>query len=147
MTHEYVGNWSPLSGDIANLLNSTRNPSSTPFNTARALDIYLLAGIPVNKLIMGMPLFGRSFSKTAGPGSSYTPKNSSLEEVFSVKNLPLPGAIEYWDPTTGSSFSYDHKTREMISYDNFGVATQKALYIINNGFGGAMWWESSGDRI
>lgn len=71
---------------------------------------------------------------------------TKMASVHDVKMLPLPGAIEYWDPRTGSSFSYNHKTREMISYDNFAVVNQKALYIIDNGFRGAMWWESSSDR-
>ncbi|OBT39567.1 hypothetical protein VE00_09467 [Pseudogymnoascus sp. WSF 3629] len=143
MTYEYAGNWSPLSGHTANLYHSSRNPSSTPFDTASVCRMYQSIGIPAKKLIIGMPLFGRSFSNTPGPGRCYENSSSS---VYDVKILPLPGAIEYWDPIIGSSFSYNHKTREMISYDNFGVANQKAQYIIRNGFGGAMWWESSSDR-
>ncbi|KFY02572.1 hypothetical protein O988_02071 [Pseudogymnoascus sp. VKM F-3808] len=147
MTYNYVGDRSSLSGNIANLHQSESHPSSTPLNSQRALNTYLLAGILTNKLNMGMPLFGRSFSDTAGPGKSYIHKNGSSDaSILNVKDLPPPGAIEYWDPTTGSSFSYNHKTREMISYDNFGVANQKACYIVSNGLGGAMWWESSGDR-
>lgn len=34
----------------------------------------------------------------------------------------------------------------MISYDTPEVAIQKASYIHQNGLGGAMWWETSGDR-
>lgn len=145
MTYEYAGNWSPLSGHTANLYHSSRNPLSTPFDTASVCQMYHSIGIPAKKLIMGMPLFGRSFSNTAGPGRSYTHKNGS-SSVYDVKLLPPLGATEYWDPIIGSSFSYNNKTGEMISYDNFGVANQKAQYIIRNGFGGAMWWESSGDR-
>ncbi|KFY30382.1 hypothetical protein V493_01949, partial [Pseudogymnoascus sp. VKM F-4281 (FW-2241)] len=144
MTYDFAGNWSPLSGHTANLLRSQSSPKSTPFSTASVLGWYLYRGIPKNRMIIGMPLFGRSFANTVGPGHSYDKNGSS--SVYDVKNLPLPGAIEYWDPDHGSSFSYNHKTREMISYDTYGLANQKAHHIKKYEFGGAMWWESSGDR-
>lgn len=145
MTYEY-GNWLPLSGYTANLYDSGQNPSSTPFDTFHVLDVYRSNGIRENKLIMGMPLFGRLFSNTAGPGRPYTHENGS-STVYDIKYLPPLGSIEYWDPLVGSSFSYNHKTKNMIIYDNFGVANQKALFIVSRGMGGAMWWESSSDRI
>lgn len=34
----------------------------------------------------------------------------------------------------------------MVSYDTPQIAVQKAAYIHRSGLGGAMWWDTSGDR-
>ena len=34
----------------------------------------------------------------------------------------------------------------MVSYDTSEIAKQKAEYIKEGNLGGAMWWESSGDK-
>lgn len=60
--------------------------------------------------------------------------------------MPRPGATEYHDPTTSASWSYDPQLRALVTYDNLANAAAKANYIQKRGLGGAMWWESSGDR-
>ncbi|OBT55951.1 hypothetical protein VE04_03622 [Pseudogymnoascus sp. 24MN13] len=153
-TYNYVRSMGPLSGisgHAANLYHSFDNPSSTPFDTASTINMYRLLGIPANKLVMGMPLYGQIFPDTTGPGRSfnfagYNYRISRGLTIYNVKDLPRPGATEYWDPLIGSSFSYNNKTREMVSYDNLGVANQKAQYIIRNKLGGAIWMDSRGDR-
>jgi chitinase len=35
----------------------------------------------------------------------------------------------------------------MITYDNPASSAAKVNYIQQRGLGGAMWWESSGDRV
>lgn len=35
----------------------------------------------------------------------------------------------------------------MITYDNPASSAAKVNYIQGRGLGGAMWWESSGDRV
>ena len=34
----------------------------------------------------------------------------------------------------------------MVSYDNASMAQEKAAYVQSRQLGGAMWWESSGDK-
>jgi chitinase len=45
-----------------------------------------------------------------------------------------------------ASWSYDEKTREMISYDTPEIVQGKIDFIKANGLGGGMWWDASGDR-
>lgn len=125
--------WDTAAGHDANIYPSTSNPSSTPFNTDQAIDYYISHGVTSGKINMGMPLYGRSFLNTNGPGTPYSGVGSGSWEngVWDYKALP---------------YSYDASQEMMISYGTPQVAEKKAEYIMSKGLGGGMWWESSGDK-
>lgn len=73
MAYDYSGSWDNHTGHNANLYPSKKNNISTPFNTADAVDYYVDNGIPSEKLVLGMPLYGRAFLGTQKtPGKAYT---------------------------------------------------------------------------
>lgn len=148
MAYDYAGAWDTVSGHDANINPSTSNPASTPFSTSAAVDHYL-ASIPASKLILGMPLYGRAFTNTAGMGQPFQGVGSGSWEngIWDYKVLPQAGAVETTDTSDlGASWSYDSAQKLLISYDNKAVASRKTQYIQDKGLGGGMWWEASGDR-
>jgi chitinase len=148
MAYDYSGGWSNASGHDANIYPSADNPLSAPFNTDTAAKFYISKGIDAKKLVLGMPLYGRSFMDTNGPGESYSGVGSGSWEsgVWDYKTLPLKGSTVSYAEQTVSSYSYDPAQRMMVTFDNPQVARKKAQYIMENGLGGAMWWESSSDK-
>jgi GH18 family chitinase len=72
------------------------------------------------------------WSPQAGPGTGiYYP--------YSV--LPLSGAQVFENTTDVTSYSYNLRTRQLVSYDTPHIAALKAEYIQANGLAGSMFWE------
>lgn len=148
MAYDYAGTFSNVSGHQANLYPSASNPASTPFSTSAAIDYYKSKGIEGTKLVLGMPIYGRAFASTDGPGQPFSGggEGSWEQGILDYKVLPQEGAIELYDAEAGASWSCDANKRLMVSYDSKDMAGRKVDYIKKEGLGGAMWWESSADK-
>lgn len=147
MAYDYAGSWDQVAGHQANLHPSRNNPRSTPFSTVAALDHYTRRVHP-HKLVIGMPLYGRAFQNTAGPGHHYQGIGEGTWEqgVHDYKKLPLEGAHEHHDDAIVASWCYNPRSRTMVTYDTPRVVRTKADFVRHYGLGGVMWWESSADK-
>ncbi|OHF01260.1 chitinase 1 [Colletotrichum orchidophilum] len=148
MAYDYAGSWDTTTGHQANLFPEPSNPTATKFNTEAALTYYLAQGIRSDKIVLGLPLYGRSFENTDGIGKPYSGVGAGSIEagVWHYNVLPKAGATEIFDQTAGALYSYDANSRELISYDNIMSANYKADYLLSKKLGGAVFWEAAGDR-
>lgn len=140
MTYDFSGSWEPTAGYHSQLF---AGPHSADF----AVKSYIERGVRPDKIIFGMPIYGRSFLHTAGVGAPFhgVGKGSWEEGVYDYKQLPLPGSIEKVDKEAVSAFCYDASAKTLVTYDNSETAKMKAQYVKALGLGGVMYWESSAD--
>ena len=149
MAFDYQGpGFSNFTGHLSNVYPSQSNPRSTDFNTEQAIEFYKENVSSPKKIILGMPLYGRSFANTNGIGQTFNGSGEGTWEagVWDYKQLPLNGSRVYTDKNVIASYSYDNKTRQLISFDTPEVQTRKAEYLMDEELGGAWWWDSSSDR-
>ncbi|GAM39959.1 hypothetical protein TCE0_034r11931 [Talaromyces pinophilus] len=148
MAYDYSGNWGTIAGMDANVYQKTAYPNSTPCNTDQAITYYTGNGAPASKINLGIPLYGRAFQNTDGPGTAYSGvgPGSWQDGVWDYKALPRPGGTLYHEDSSVSAWSYDHAQRYMVSYDTPAIVQAKADYIKSKGLGGGMFWESSADK-
>ncbi|RCH89828.1 hypothetical protein CU097_009480 [Rhizopus azygosporus] len=140
MAYDYAGSWDSVADHQAAVYGGR-------LNTEQAVQHYIACGIPPYKLVVGMPLYGRGFCNTAGPGHPFQglPRGTWEEGQFDYKTLPKPGAVEYHDFDRLASWSYDPQAREFITYDTPQMVAAKCNYIQQRRLGGAMFWELSAD--
>ncbi|WVQ90601.1 hypothetical protein IAS59_004382 [Cryptococcus gattii] len=144
MAYDFAGSWDSVAGHQANLYSDKPDGQSVD----RSVRFYLEAGVHPTKLVVGLPVYGRSFAQTKGIGFPFsgTGEGSWEAGMWDYKALPQPGAQETNDHRLGASYSYDPAKRLLITYDTQAIAHQKASYIAYHGLGGAMWWELDADK-
>ena len=119
-------------------------------------------------IVPRIPLYGRAFENTAGIEQPYNGvgRGSWEDGVWDVKVLPFAGAKVIEDLKTGGSYSYgeperisnkstlmtlvsllDATKKELITFDTANIVKQKAQYVVDNGYGGTMYWDLSSDYV
>jgi len=152
MAYDYAGSWDQRAGHQANMFPSEKCPEATPFSTQAAVDHYVTCGVARGKLVVGCPLYGRAFVGVEGngrPGNKYTGgvgEGSWENGVWDWKALPRQGSKVHLDEEHIASWSFDDKTRTMVSFDDGTIVKMKADWVKKDRLGGVMWWESSSDR-
>ncbi|KAI5477668.1 glycoside hydrolase family 18 protein [Pseudohyphozyma bogoriensis] len=144
MAYDYSGSWESTAGHQAALYDQG-GPNA--ISTDKAVRFFTGAGVPVDKIVIGIPLYGRSFLNCDGPGTPFQGVGAGSWEqgVYDYKALPLEGMQVSEDTKLIASSCYNPSTREWISYDSPSAAAYKADWIVTNGFAGGMYWELSGD--
>lgn len=143
MGYDFSGRWESVAGHAANVYPSLANPAATPFSINNTLKDYISSGVPANKIVLGMPLYGRVFTNTTGVGK---PHKTGIAEPPDYRIFPRPGAVENYDPQLVATWSFDSAIGEFVSYQGMEETHAKAKYIKEHGLGGSMWWQAGGDK-
>jgi chitinase len=160
MTYDFHGGWSPLTNFHTALYPSSRDPTKDEavrkgFNVDAAVKAYRAAGVPADKIVVGVPFYGRGWAGVKDvnnglyqPRAAALPKGTWENGVFDYKDLAANyvGKMKrFWHDEAKVPWLFDVRRGLMISYDDPESLRLRAEYVRRNGLGGVMFWELSGD--
>lgn len=159
MTYDFHGGWENVSGNNAPLYFDPKDPSpgATSFYVDAAVEGHLKAGVPKDKLILGIPFYGRGWTGCDGTDhglyqSCSGPSEGTWEAgVFDFSHLEKDyinknGYTRHWNDQAKVPYLYNPANKTFISYDDVESIGYKTDYIKSKGLAGAMFWELSSDR-
>ncbi|MEU6240157.1 glycoside hydrolase family 18 chitinase [Streptomyces sp. NPDC047024] len=115
------------------------------FTTADAMAKYKAAGVPANKLLIGIGFYGRGWTGVTqdAPGGTATGAAPGTYEPGIEDYKVLKGSC----PVTGTvaGTAYAHCGSNWWSYDTPSTIAGKMSWAKNQGLGGAFFWDFSGD--
>jgi chitinase len=145
MTYDYIVQFSSdTTGHHANLQTIDQNVRSSE----KAVKEHVAAGVPIEKLVMGMAFYGRSWSNV-------NPENNGLYQFGKgSKGYPYSAISElmkdslfvrHWDENSKAPFLWNEKERIFVTFEDAESISEKAKFIKKHKMGGAMFWEYSED--
>lgn len=136
MTYDFAGPWESETGHQAQLYGSGVSGDS-------AVSYVVGQGVSPRKIILGVPVYGRSFLGSNGPGQRYT-GNGGEDGVFDYRDLPRPGTQEYHDKNIAASFCVG-ADGGFVTYDTPETVKQKAEFVTSSKLGGLFYWHVCSD--
>jgi chitinase len=146
--YDFYGAWEPSTNHQSQLFSPAANPAPNKYSVDSAVNKLISIGAPANKLVVGVPAYGRGWTGvpnannglyqtgSAAPGTY----EAGIEDYDVLKNRA--GTV-FRDNANGAIWKYDGST--WWSYDDPQLITQKGTYVKGRGLGGLMMWSLDGD--
>lgn len=110
------------------------DPTATS-DCTRSVQAYLNAGMPANKLVLGVPFYGRhSFSSS--------PTSINYKNIITLD--PQQYEIDNWDEAASVPY-VTYKGAYYAGYDNERSIAIKGEWLLDKGMSGIMYWDYDGD--
>jgi len=161
MCYDYFGPWDNKTGHNAPLIVNEKNKRAklengpSQWSVSDTIQAYLTAGVPAYKIVMGMPLYARSFAGvdpvdplfgvSTGAGAGTVEAGSYSWQHIKSTLLKDPSFVKGYDEVSQVPYLYNASKKEFISYDDEESLRLKAKHIAEKNLGGAMVWQLEND--
>ncbi|PWC03049.1 glycoside hydrolase family 18 protein [Agromyces badenianii] len=139
--YDYAGGWTGTTGHQGNLHPDGEHNWGLALDNA--IGLYTAAGARADQLNLGLAAYGQGWGGVSVGDSAWQATTGSLgtKPYYEIREV----GEGYFDPALGASWRFDATSGEWWSLDDPNSVTAKAEWLASQGFGGAMWWDLSGD--
>ena len=147
MTYDYYPD--TVAVHHTNLYASDRYPQANSGDIA--FRAFRDAGVPAEKLVMGIAFSSRTFrlkeGSQAGLGDTVVAQTRGGGGFTRIKDSleNRKGYVKYWDETARAPYLFHAGERLFVTYDDERSVQEKCRYALENGMSGVMFWEYSAD--
>lgn len=149
MGYDFYNGWMYQTGHHANLYPSKYEKFGGN-SISQSVDLFLKAAVPANKLILGIPFYGRKWNKVTPENNGlYQSAESGSEIIASWKiaeELKSGKFQKLYDESAKASYLWNAQDQVFMSYETPKEIELKSKFIKEKGLGGAMFWEYSLDN-
>ena len=135
-----------MTGHHAPLYTNPKDPKA--ISADASVKLYLGAGVPTAKIVLGVPFYGHAWSEVAGEnhGLFQPGKMAHVEANYlNIASLLSNGYVRYWDDTASAPYLYNSANRTFVSYEDVESIGRKCQYVLQHKLGGIMFWDYEGD--
>lgn len=139
--YDFTGGWAPnVAGHQGNLWGGAENWG---LGLDGVMAMYTKAGADPAQLNVGMAAYGAGWKGVTNGSKAWQPATGAIGTNYYAKIRNIGKG--YFDEAAGASWRWDAATGEWWSLDDPKSINAKSEWIAATGFGGAMWWDMSGD--
>ena len=110
------------------------SPASSHITASQAVEEHLKAGVPADKLVMGMPFYGRGGRDDSG-----------LKEYDRTGILPN-GYEKRWDDKGKVPYITNEQGKLVRGYENCRSLAEKCQFVLDHHLRGGMYWDYASDN-
>jgi chitinase len=116
----------------------------------KAYNLYTKAGVPAEKLVLGIPFYGRSwFMKSDDNFGINRPVDSVTRgggyTFIKDSIMTRPGFTRHWDDKAKMPFLWNSDTKQLVTYDDEESVKYKCEYVKAKNMAGVMFWQYASD--
>jgi len=150
MSYDFFNSLTATTGQHAGLYRS-EHALPRDRNADSAVTQYLVAGVPADKIVLGVAFYGRGFAGVIARNNGVNQPYEHFEGEHSYQELAekfigKQGFVRFWDARAQAPYLWNEKSRVFITYDDPQSIAVKARYVLAHRLGGIMFWELSQDR-
>jgi chitinase len=147
MSYDLVNGYSTVTGHHTGLYSTPQQVESTD----HAVKWLEKAGVPLNKVVIGMAFYARLFqgADTVNNGL-YRPchfyRGVSYRDQASLLSADS-GYVYHWDSVAKAPYKYNARDQIFASFDDSASIRLKTIYALQKKLGGVMFWQLTEDNF